>query len=531
MSPARRACVVALMLAVLAPAGARASVVTAMGTEALVDLSTVIVRGEVVDVRSGPDGRGVLYTWVTLRVDESLRGGEGRARITVQVPGGAWRGRVSRVLGAPSFTPEERVVVFARPGSDGQLAVTGLFQGKLRIVEEEGAAYVVQDPGAEARVVRRGDDPPAPLRQPLDRLLDDIRARVALDAGPAPGSAAQAGAAPHAPGEAPSFTLLNPLLPFRWFEPDSGAPVSLMFNVNGAPVSAPDAVAGFGAALGHWTDVTGSTLAMVDGGDTAQACRLFFDGSVISHGDPCDQIPDFDAITCSGVLAITGISGFTLESRTVNGVSFLRMTEADIVFNADTECFYAGADSALNYEEVLSHEMGHVAGLGHSCGDSFSPACTPGSELDDALMRAFAHGGGRGGAPRADDVDGVRFVYPPAGFVDAFLNQETFSASETLTLRADLNGTATIDFYLLLVLPDGNFVSIAPGLPVNAVVPAATGVPLVFAPDLELFSHTFTGDEAGGTYTWVVLLVAAGADPTDSANLRGFDVESFALVP
>lgn len=524
-------CVLVALLALSLPTLARASLVTSMDTDALVELSTVIVRGEVTSVVTGPDEDGALYTWVSVRVEESLRGGTGRESITLRMPGGHWQGRVSRVLGSPDFRVGERVVVFARPTGTGPLTITGLFQGKLRIEGDAGEERALRDEGRGARVVERLARSVPPTSEPLEPFLARVRDLTRLHPGPVSSAAIQDARPPTTAEEPPAFTLLNPILPFRWFEPDIGAPVSLLFNAVGAPVSATDAQGGFDAALVHWTDVTGSSVVLADGGSTAQACRVFFDGSVISHGDPCGQIPVFDAVGCSGVLAITGISGFTLESKTLNGVGFLRMTEADIVFNADTECFYGGPDGPLNYEEVLGHEMGHVLGLGHACGDEFSPVCSPGSEADDALMRAFAHGGGRGGAPRADDIDGVRFLYPPAGFVDAFLNQESFTTGEAHSLRADLNGTAISDIYVLLVLPDGNLVSIAPGFPINALVPAASAAQLGFALDVPLFDHVFTGAEGAGTYTWVVLLVSAGADPTQQGNWLGFDLAAFDFAP
>jgi len=259
---------------------------------------------------------------------------------------------------------------------------------------------------------------------------------------------------------------------------------------------------------------------------------VLFDGhSVISHDGHCPGMDPFDPVTCSGVLAATRVSGFTLESKVVNGVSFLRLTGADIVFNADTECFYAGPDGQKNYEEVLSHEMGHGLGLGHSCGDSFSPACVPGTEADDALMRAFAHGEGRGGTPQADDVDGIRFIYPPPGFVDLALNQPFFTPGQTLSLKADLNGTVSADLYLLFVLPGGTFVSIAPGFPVNTVVPAATNVPLRFMTDVQLFSFTWAGTEPGGTYSFYAILTRAGTSVSNTANWVGFDSAVLTFAP
>ena len=62
----------ALILAGRAPAAA--STVTSMDTESLVRLSAVIVRGEVESASVALDKRGEILTWVTIRVDESLKG-------------------------------------------------------------------------------------------------------------------------------------------------------------------------------------------------------------------------------------------------------------------------------------------------------------------------------------------------------------------------------------------------------------------------------------------------------------------------
>jgi len=511
----------AVLLAAASPSSA--SVVTPMDLATLTRLSPVVVRGEVESGAVASGTRGEIVTWTTVRVEERLKGAEGRSRIAVAVPGGMSPARVSRLVGAPRFRVGERVVLFARPTKGGLLTVTGLFQGKFRVEGDEA----VQDEGEGASVTGSGARLP---RTALGPFLAAVRGLVRRHPGPALADAVRAEAPTGAVEVPPSFTLL-PIIPFRHFEPDSGLPVSFLFNPAGSPVPPAVAQAGFAAARQGWTDVSGASITVADGGLTTQACRVFFDGGVVSHGDPCDQFPAFDPDTCSGILAVTGVSGFTLEGRTVNGVRFLRMTEADMIFNADTECFYAGPDAAANYEEVLSHEMGHALGLGHACGDTFSPACVPGTEEDDALMRAFAHGGGRGGAPRASDVDGIRFVYPTAGFIDLRMNAPAFSTGETLSLRADLNGTAAVDLYLLLLHPAGFFVSMAPGLPVNTLVPAATDLPLTFATDQPLLSFAWTGTEQAGGYGWYAFLARTGTDPANPANWVGADSEAFTFAP
>lgn len=129
------------------------------------------------------------------------------------------------------------------------------------------------------------------------------------------------------------------------------------------------------------------------------------------------------------------------------------------------------------------------------------------------------------------EVDGARFIYPTAGFVDVMLNAATFTAGRQLRLTADFNGTATADGYLPLVRRDGTFASLAPGYPSGVLAPYATSVLLRFLEDVPLFSLTFSPTTLAGPCRVAAILVRAGADPHKTANWLGSDVADFSFVP
>src|SRR2546425_2584999 len=326
-----------ILAAVVALAWAPAALATTVVPVAdadLVSTATAIVLADEKRSASRWDlGRRRSFTVITLDVRDSLKGEIPLGPLTIRQLGGRVGGMHAWIQGSPEFTVGERVLVFLSRNADGTLRVAHLYQGKFSIVTDlpTGASHAVRTPGGHVHVLGRGGASPATsARRPLGDLLRDIRVHVGR--GPR-GTAAHsqvppASAASQVTEVQSAFVFLD--VPARWFEPDSG--VAIPMRVNGSEPLAP--TSGLGQVrdgYGAWNAVAGSALRYVDGGST-DARGFTFDGvNTISFGDPLGQLDP--PTNCTGALGLGGYFRDDSLTRVVNGQTFSRILEGDVVFN------------------------------------------------------------------------------------------------------------------------------------------------------------------------------------------------------
>jgi hypothetical protein len=102
-----------------------------------------IIIGRVVSMESRLDSDdGLIYTYVTVRVREHIKGKPTTSDVVIRVPGGEVADMGLAVSDAPWFEPGDDVLVFLAPELKGAHSVVGWYQGKLTIkdgkVEEFG---------------------------------------------------------------------------------------------------------------------------------------------------------------------------------------------------------------------------------------------------------------------------------------------------------------------------------------------------------------------------------------------------------
>ena len=180
-------------------------------------------------------------------------------------------------------------------------------------------------------------------------------------------------------------------LPWPWKWGADELPVKVAYNPTGAPPGAGPGVVT--AGLQAWSSVASSSFRYQYAGVTENTA------TVAEFGPDGENVISWQSLDCtySCVLGVTSKDPATHE--------------VDMLLNSNPAAAdLLGVGTRVDWRTVVLHELGHMAGLEHSCPVPFGP-CTPAEA--DAVMFYQYRGVLRTLAP--DDIAGISALYPAGG--------------------------------------------------------------------------------------------------------------------
>jgi hypothetical protein len=163
-----RPTILSVLVIVLLTAGPRATVLIPSDVNELARDARVVARGQVISVDGRwTDDHRTVETLVTLQTERYLKGQFGQL-LQFRVPGGRLGRYRNIVVGAPTFTVGQHVIVFLGANGPEIPFLLGLNQGVYRVGATSTGVLMVAPPpitGDVAGAVVRGssDRQPAPL--------------------------------------------------------------------------------------------------------------------------------------------------------------------------------------------------------------------------------------------------------------------------------------------------------------------------------------------------------------------------------
>ncbi|HKP57084.1 MAG TPA: hypothetical protein VJV78_10200 [Polyangiales bacterium] len=158
-----------LLVAAWLGAPARAATLLALDLSQLVEMSDFVVLGKAQSRASRKVDSGMIVTDVRLQVVTALKGAvKAGAPLTATLAGGEIGDLALTVPGEAVIPDDQGAIVFLRKNERGELNVTGMSQGVMRVSGVGKTAQVLPG-GSGAALVQQGND--GKLRDAPDALL------------------------------------------------------------------------------------------------------------------------------------------------------------------------------------------------------------------------------------------------------------------------------------------------------------------------------------------------------------------------
>ena len=427
-----------LLVIACAPAALATTAVVPRDDEMVVE-SRAIVTGRVVSVSTSVDANSdFVYTYIRLQVTTVLKGEVTEREIVLKELGGETRERGTMIFGMPRFEAGQDVLLYLNTWRDGSLRVHQGFLGKFNITRDSlsGRLFVERQLEGENVSIMAGSGNNGVNRSELESytrmvsgLMDANRTKMLafeqthysdlpLRAVPADYQSKDSA------GEMrPLWSYLNPTTPARWFEPDSNQPVVFYANPAGAPAVL-KLQEDMQAVMNAWSQAGGSLRATYGGTRTGCGVQVADGANSISFNN-CDS---YFAVSqsCSGLLAVSGIVRYMPgQTKMIGGTRFAKAIESNVAFNPYGLCNFT---NRCQIQEILTHELGHALGLGHSSDTS-------------ATMSAYAHFDNRCASLMTDDIQGINAIYPGASSI----GQLRIMTADLPAISLDRDYTVTLE--------------------------------------------------------------------------------------